>query len=133
MDENDLGYRTASEFTKLYYESMDRKRHLMSRYYMDNAALVWNGNGRNGADEIQKFLASLPISTHLLTSQDVQRIPDGAVGNKMAYVIQTAGNVKFQGRPSKQMFYQTFAITNEGDKWKIVSDCFRFQEHVATT
>ncbi|KAG8335693.1 NTF2- export protein 2 [Homalodisca vitripennis] len=57
---------------------MDRKRHLMSRYYMDNAALVWNGNGRNGADEIQKFLASLPISTHLLTSQDVQRIPENA-------------------------------------------------------
>lgn len=56
---------------------------------------------------------------------------DEAVGNKMAYIIQTAGNVKFQGKPSKQMFYQTFAITNEGDKWKIVSDCFRFQEDVS--
>lgn len=48
---------------------------LMSKYYMDNAALVWNGNGRTGADEIQKFLASLPITTYTLTSQDVQRIP----------------------------------------------------------
>lgn len=48
---------------------------LMSKYYMDNAALVWNGNGRTGADEIQKFLAGLPITTHILTSQDVQKIP----------------------------------------------------------
>lgn len=55
---------------------------------------------------------------------------DGAVGNKTAYVIQTAGSVKFQGHSDKRMFYQTFTITNEGDKWKIVSDCFRFQEYV---
>lgn len=55
---------------------------------------------------------------------------DGAVGNKTAYVIQTAGSVKFQGHSDKRMFYQTFTITNEGDKWKIVSDCFRFQEYI---
>lgn len=42
---------------------------------MDNASLVWNGNGKNGADEVQKFLTSLPTSNHNLTSQDVLRIP----------------------------------------------------------
>ena len=53
-----------------------------------------------------------------------------AVGNKLAYVIKTAGNVSFQGRQPRP-FQQNFIITAEGDKWKIVSDCFRFQEPVS--
>lgn len=125
----DQACRTAEEFTELYYDSVDRKRHLISRLYMDTAVLVWNGNGTTGKEEIQKFFAELPTSSHTYSCFDSQQIPGSAVGNKLAYVIKTAGNVSFQGRQAR-LFQQNFIITAEGDKWKIVSDCFRFQEPV---
>lgn len=44
-------------------------------------------------------------------------------------MVQVAGSVKFQAQDPKS-FQQIFIITAQGDKWKIVSDCFRLQEPV---
>uniref|UniRef100_A0A1B6CKC7 NTF2-related export protein n=1 Tax=Clastoptera arizonana TaxID=38151 RepID=A0A1B6CKC7_9HEMI len=126
----DLACRTAENFLKLYYDSLDRKRHLMTKLYLDTATLVWNGNGSTGKEGIQNFLSELPSGSHAYNCFDIQQIPDCAVGENLTYVIQTSGTVKYPGTSSLKHFMQNFVITAEGDKWKIVSDCFRFQEPI---
>lgn len=125
----DTACRTAEEFTKLYYESVDKKRHQMARLYMDNGLLVWNGNGANGKDNIQKYFQELPRSEHIMNTLDAQPIIDDAVSSQLTFIIQVSGTVKFQDNPTKP-FQQTFMITAQGDKWKIASDCFRLQDAI---
>lgn len=50
-----------------------------------------------------------------------------AVGEQLTFIIQVCGIVKYQDKSPKS-FQQNFVITAQGDKWKIVSDCFRLQE-----
>lgn len=84
----------AEEFTKLYYDTTDKRRHvgisyislisnifnfqtisqLMSRLYLDSGLLSWNGNGIRGHEQIQKFIIDLPISDHSLVTLDAQPI-----------------------------------------------------------
>lgn len=52
---------------------------------------------------------------------------DSAVNGQLTFLIQASGSVKYQDKTSKT-FQQNFIITAQGDKWKIVSDCFRLQE-----
>ncbi|KAJ1525047.1 hypothetical protein ONE63_009892 [Megalurothrips usitatus] len=122
----------AEEFTKLYYESIDRMRHQLSRHYMDTALLVWNGTGSVGKDQIQKFLEALPTSQHTVASLDSQPVLEEAVSGQFTLLIQAAGSVHFGtgGSGETKPFHQTFLITAQGDKWKIVSDCFRLQEAI---
>lgn len=56
-------------------------------------------------------------------------ISETTVGSQLTFVILACGYVKFQERVSRP-FQQNFIITAQGDKWKIVSDCFRLQEPV---
>ena len=70
----DQACRTAEEFTKLYYESLDKRRYLISRLYLDTATLIWNGNGIEGKDNIQKFWTDLPSSDHSVFTLDAQPI-----------------------------------------------------------
>ena len=99
----------------------------MSRLYMDNGLLVWNGNGKKGKEVIEKFFQELPSSEHTLTTLDAQPIIDEAVANQKTILIQVSGIVKYQDNPSRA-FQQTFMITAQLDKWKIVNDCFRLQD-----
>lgn len=46
----------------------------MSKLYMDNALLIWNGNGTEGKDQIQNFWTELPISEHTPITLDAQPI-----------------------------------------------------------
>lgn len=39
--------RVADEFTKIYYEHVDKKKSIQ-KLYMDSAVLVYNGNGFQG-------------------------------------------------------------------------------------
>jgi len=61
--------------------------------------------------------------------QNFNFISDTAVANQLTFLILVCGYVKFQERVSRP-FQQNFLITAQGDKWKIVSDCFRLQEPV---
>lgn len=123
----DQSCRTAEDFTKLYYENADKRRHMMSRLYLETGILTWNGNGINGSERIQKFYMDLPTSEHTISTLDAQPILDTAVNGQLSFLIQVSGVVKYQERTPKT-FQQSFLITAQGDKWKIVTDCFRLQE-----
>jgi NTF2-related export protein 1/2 len=125
----DQACKTAETFTKLYYDRIDRQRQQMSRLYMDNGLLVWNGNGITGNDNIQKYLQELPASDHSMTTIDAQPIVDDAVSTNPTFLIQVSGTVHFQDYPAKA-FQQTFMITAQESKWRIVSDCFRLQDAI---
>lgn len=102
---------------------------LMEKFYMNDGLLVWNGNGSQGKEAIQKFFQELPASSHQLTTLDIQPIMADDPSTKI-FIIQTSGMVKFDEKPQKP-FQQTITITNQSDKWKIVSDCFRLQDALA--
>lgn len=51
---------------------------------------------------------------------------DVAVGGQITFLIQVSGTVKYQDRVPKS-FQQSFVITAQEGKWKVVSDCFRLQ------
>ncbi|XP_053994061.1 NTF2-related export protein isoform X2 [Hylaeus anthracinus] len=123
----DQACRTAEEFTKLYYESLDKRRYHISRLYLDTATLIWNGNGIEGKDNIQKFWTDLPPSVHNVFVLDAQPITGPEVANQLTFLVKVGGQVRYDDKALKP-FNQSFLITAMGDKWKIVSDCFRIQE-----
>lgn len=57
---------------------------------------------------------------------------DSAVNGQLTFLIQVSGIVKYQDKVPKS-FQQNFVITAQGDKWKIVNDCFRLQESLSNT
>lgn len=122
--------RTAEDFTKLYYESLDKKRHQMSRLYLDNGVAVWNGNDITGKDNIQKFFESLPATEHTVVTVDAQPVIDEAVSSQRTLLLIVSGSIRVNN--SSKPFQQTFMVTAQGDKWKIVSDCFRIQDALST-
>lgn len=117
--------KTAEEFVKVFYECLDKKRHQLSRLYSDDAIAVWNGNEAIGKENVQKFYESLPsIDECAMKSVDVQ--PIEAMPGRQTLVLMTAGTIQMSKHPAKP-FQQTFLLTNQDDKWKIVRDCFRIQ------
>ncbi|XP_046651063.1 NTF2-related export protein 1-like [Daphnia pulicaria] len=118
---------TAQEFTKLYYECLDKKRNLVSRLYMDTAVLVWNGSSVAGNMVIQAFLEKLPVSDHQIISLDAQPVHDEAIKGQSTIMVTVAGIVRYEKKPA-QPFCQDFLITAQESKWKVVSDCLRFQK-----
>ncbi|XP_060822581.1 NTF2-related export protein [Bombus pascuorum] len=125
----DQACRTAEEFTKLYYESVDKRRYLISRLYLDTATLIWNGNGIEGKDNIQKFWTDLLPSDHSILTLDAQPIMGPEMADQLTFLVKVGGQVKYDDKTSKP-FNQSFLIAAMGDKWKIVCDCFRIQEAI---
>ncbi|EDW62770.1 NTF2-related export protein-like [Drosophila novamexicana] len=121
--------RTAEDFTRLYYASLDNRRHQMGRLYIDTANFSWNGNGAQGRETIERYFLELPSSRHQLTTLDSQPILDPAVGGQTTYIILASGTVKY-AEQQMRTFQQSFVITAENDKWKIASDCYRLQEPI---
>lgn len=103
----------------------------MSRLYLDNAIAIWNGNGTTGKENIQKFFQDLPTTEHTITTLDSQPVIDESVSNQKTLLIMVSGMFRVSNNPGKQ-FQQTFMVTAQGDKWKIVSDCFRIQDALST-
>lgn len=119
--------RAGDEFTKLYYEHVDKRKPTLSKLFMENALLIYNGNGFNGTEEITKFINGMPQTEHNMTTLDAQPIIDSSAGRTI--LIQVSGTVKIGGQKSKA-FQQTFTVTAIEGKWKIVTDCFRLQEGI---
>lgn len=119
--------RAAGDFTKHYYDHVDKRKPNLNKLFMENALLVYNGNGFNGTDEIVKFINGMPPTEHNLTTLDAQPIIDSSAGRTI--LIQVSGTVKIGTQKSKA-FQQTFTVTAVIDKWKIVTDCFRLQEGI---
>ncbi|XP_058791031.1 NTF2-related export protein-like [Phymastichus coffea] len=125
----DQACRTAEDFIKLYYDSVDKRRYLMSRLYMDDATLIWNGNGVKGKEQIQSYWTELPATDHSVVSLDAQPIIAPSVSGQLSFLVRVSGQVKYQEQGfSVKSFNQIFLVTAMKDRWKIVSDCFRTQE-----
>ncbi|KAL7730964.1 hypothetical protein ACLKA6_014198 [Drosophila palustris] len=99
--------RTSEDFTRLYYASLDNRRHQMGRLYIDSATFSWNGNGAQGRETIERYFLELPSSRHQLTTLDSQPILDAAVGNQSTYIILASGTVKYAEQPMRN-FQQSF-------------------------
>lgn len=124
---------TAEEFTKHYFDRIDTRRHTIGKLYLDSANLFWNGNKMTGPAEIQQFfLDKVPTTEHILTSLDAQPVLDSAVAGQTTISVQVCGGVKYLNHQNKP-FQQTFLLTADNDKWKIVTDVFRCQEYSAKT
>lgn len=94
---------------------------------MDEALFVYNGNGFNGNEEIAKFIIAMPTTEHSLSTVDAQPILDSSAGRTI--LIQVSGTVKIAMAKSKA-FQQSFTVTANNNKWKVVTDCFRLQEGI---
>lgn len=99
---------------------------------MDNAIAVWNGNGLNGKENIQNFIQGLPSTEHNVSVCDAQPIIDEVTSNQKTLLVLVSGSVRILSNTAKP-FQQTFVISAHDDKWKIVRDCFRFQDALCAT
>ncbi|XP_067141915.1 NTF2-related export protein 2 [Centruroides vittatus] len=127
----DQACQSGEEFAKKFYETFDKRRHVVSKLYLDAANVTWNGNSVSGKENIGKFFESLPPSESTVTCIDAQPINDQFVQGQTTVLITAAGTMNFSGR-SPYLFSESLLITaqqsEEGHVWKVVSDCFRFHE-----
>ncbi|XP_004606442.1 NTF2-related export protein 2 isoform X1 [Sorex araneus] len=127
----DQACRAAEEFVNIYYETMDKRRQVLTRLYLDKATVVWNGNVIIGLDALLNFFDMLPSSEFQINVLDCQPVHEYATQAQTTVLVVTSGIVKFDG--NKQHFFnQTFLLTAQSSPdstvWKIASDCFRFQD-----
>ncbi|KAL0279952.1 UNVERIFIED_CONTAM: hypothetical protein PYX00_001392 [Menopon gallinae] len=123
----DNACKAAEEFTKLYYYSFDMKRHKINKFYMNNATLSWDGNPATGKDDIQKFLEELPETVHNMIALDAQPVTYEGMKNEQIILVQAGGTIKFPSKKETKGFTQSFLITADDRKWRIVSDTCRLQ------
>ncbi|VDN39782.1 unnamed protein product [Gongylonema pulchrum] len=95
----------------------------MNFLYADSATLVWNGNSITGNDAILKFYDGLPNSTHSLSSLDCHHIDDGSNSTRPLVVLCVGTVVLGQ---MTHAFTQTFILILDDERYKIISDRFRF-------
>lgn len=117
----------AKEFGKLYFSTFDRQRHKLVKLYAEISTVVWNGNAYAGTTKINEFFVSLPATAHKLTSMDCQPINRIATSNRISILVVCEGYVKYGNEKERKYFSQTFfLLLSDNEKWKIISDCFRF-------
>ena len=75
----------------------------------------------------QFYLDKVPSSSHQITSFDAQPVLESAVNGQTTVSVMVAGTVRYQDKRTKP-FQQTFLLTAQGDKWKVATDTFRYQE-----
>ncbi|XP_052280260.1 NTF2-related export protein 2-like [Dreissena polymorpha] len=123
--------QAAQEFSRLYYETIDKKRHLLTKLYQDNAEAGWNGNILKGKEAILKFYDDLPSSEHKIESLDCQPMSGPISAGQLYIIVKTFGTVKFPNNALKS-FHQSFLLTPEtisgNNFWKIARDTCRFQD-----
>ncbi|KAM9127026.1 NTF2-related export protein 2 [Pangshura tecta] len=123
--------RAAEEFVNIYYETMDKRRRVLARLYLDKATLVWNGNAVSGQEALKEFFELLPSSEFQVNMLDCQPVHEQATQSQTTVLVVTCGRVKFDGN-KQRYFTQNFLLTAQptptSTMWKIASDCFRFQD-----
>ncbi|XP_046854003.1 NTF2-related export protein 2-like [Xenia sp. Carnegie-2017] len=116
--------RSGEEFINLYYETFDKRRHVLSKLYTDTSEIVWNGHHVKGFDGLNEYFASLPASAHHVHAVDCQPVSEKVSPGSTTIAVFVDGTVSYDdGKP--KIFSQNFVLNAEGDVWKVVSDCFR--------
>uniref|UniRef100_A0A0L8FSK0 NTF2-related export protein n=1 Tax=Octopus bimaculoides TaxID=37653 RepID=A0A0L8FSK0_OCTBM len=100
---------------------------LLSKLYMTNAQMVWNGTFVEGMTEIMKFIEHLPSTETSVETFDCHPLADVVSQGQTTIGVTTFGLVKFPRKKSKA-FHQHFILTSQENVWKIVSDNYRFVE-----
>ncbi|GAB6031811.1 NTF2- export protein 1 [Chamberlinius hualienensis] len=123
----DEACKAAEKFCSLYYDNFDKQRHKLGMFYMDDAALVWNGNGVSGKPAVVTFYENLPTTKTDVRSLDAQPITV-VEGNERSILVNVFGYCQYGKKPATQ-FCQTFrlcVVTSENSaSWKIAHDNFR--------
>lgn len=70
----DQASKAGEDFAKLFYETLEKRRHLLGNLFLDTANLVWNGNPHSGKTDISRFYESLPACETELVAIDAQPI-----------------------------------------------------------
>ncbi|XP_051824767.1 NTF2-related export protein 2-like isoform X2 [Antechinus flavipes] len=70
----DQACRAAEEFVNIYYETIDKRRRVLTRLYLDTATLVWNGNAISGLNALNEFFETLPSSEFQINVVDCQPV-----------------------------------------------------------
>ncbi|XP_074059205.1 NTF2-related export protein 2 [Macrotis lagotis] len=127
----DQACRAAEEFVNIYYETIDKRRRVLTRLYLDTATLIWNGNAISGLNALNEFFETLPSSEFQISVVDCQPVHEQATQSQTTVLVVTCGTVKFDGN-KQRYFNQNFLLTAQvmpnSTVWKIASDCFRFQD-----
>ncbi|MBN3318557.1 NXT2 protein, partial [Atractosteus spatula] len=129
----DQACRYSEEFVNIYYDTMDKRRRMLTKLYLEKATLVWNGNAVSGPGALGEFFESLPSSEFQVQTLDCQPVHEQATQGQTTLLVVTGGIVKFDGN-KQRYFNQNFLLTaqasptNDQPVWKIASDCFRFQD-----
>jgi len=126
--QTNLALTAAQEFAKLFHETFDKRRQNIGRLYQEEAEVVWNGNPYKGREKIVEFFNSLPSSQHTIVGMDTQ--PIIAVTNHTGtstIIITFCGNARYKNQKEDKCFSQTVLLASQEDnKWKLVSDNYRF-------
>ncbi|ELU00043.1 hypothetical protein CAPTEDRAFT_106742, partial [Capitella teleta] len=112
------------QFVKLYYETMEKRRHMVSKFYMDSSTLLWNGNPAKGLTEVTSFLENVPSTKYVIEGMDTHPMPGEPIVDQKSILVTTSGTVQYEDSNSKG-FFQNFILTAQGTTWKIVSDSMR--------
>ncbi|XP_064478695.1 NTF2-related export protein 2-like [Ornithodoros turicata] len=122
--------KAGEDFAKLFYETLEKRRHLLANLFLENATVLWNGNVFNNKADIGKFYESLPACEAQLICVDSQPIWNEFVQGQTTIHVAAVGQVKYTGK-SWTPFTESFVLTAQGTVWKLVVDTFRFQEPVS--
>ena len=144
----DMAIKTGEQFSERYYKILDQERHKINTMYHENAVLAWNGNPVEGIGSIKSFMMEkLPKTNTFLNSLDAQPVHDSAVQGKTTVLVvvsvlctsstflrliencntyQVSGTMKF-GSTAPKPFQQNFMLTDQDQKWKVVTDTYRSQ------
>uniref|UniRef100_A0A090X8A0 Putative rna export factor nxt1 n=1 Tax=Ixodes ricinus TaxID=34613 RepID=A0A090X8A0_IXORI len=57
---DDQATKAGEEFAKLFYDTLEKRRHLLSNLFLDTTNVLWNGNAYSGKADIGKFYEALP-------------------------------------------------------------------------
>lgn len=117
--------KAGEEFCRIYYDFMDKKRHMLSKLFDEQCVSIWNGNDLRGSnDVIIKFIVDLPPTEHDIRSIDAQLIQNDNFPQN-SVMITVVGTVKYKNNQTYN-FHQFFIIIAKDNVWKVVSDVFRF-------
>ncbi|ODM94945.1 NTF2-related export protein 2 [Orchesella cincta] len=123
--DQDEAQEVAQQFCKTYYETVQKKPHLVAQLYLQTPVLIWDGNPILSREQIQQFFEQLPSLTFNLMTMDAHPANPLAVGPRKTYIIKTAGLYRVSGPGSQKQFSQDIVLTAEGSNWRIASDTFR--------
>jgi NTF2-related export protein 1/2 len=113
----DISCKAAVKFVSTFYDTIDRKRHLIQKLYFESSILLYNGNPFSTSQQIFQFLLSLPASKHEILTIDAQPLNSDLL-------VQVAGRVTY-GEQKDSQFSQIFCLTQQGSAYVIGSDTFR--------